>query len=125
MTLLITLFGLSIAGACIWGLASPGRMIDVIFRIWERPSGIWFAIGMRVAAGVVFILAAPDTRFPLFFRVVGYLMLIAAALIPVIGRERLTRLVRWFTELPALATRLWLSFGLAFALFIVYAALKG
>ena len=120
MTILIALFGLMLAAACLWGIITPRHMIDTIIRFWNKPSGLWLAIGIRVVMGVLFILAAPQTRFPDFFVIFGYLLLIAAAIIPLVGKERLTRVIMWFTNIPMGAVRAWLLMGLAFAVFIVY-----
>ncbi|NIP19002.1 MAG: hypothetical protein GWM87_13250 [Xanthomonadales bacterium] len=122
MTLVIAVFGVLIAGLSAWGLLVPRRMLDTVLEYWRKPYGLHLAIGIRLALGLLFILAAPDTGFPLFFQVFGYLMLIAAALIPVIGKPRLTRVIDWFTGMPVLAIRTWLVLMLLFAGFIVYAA---
>ena len=123
MTILIALFGLLIATACVWGFAIPRHMIDTIIRFFNRPSGLWLAIGVRVVFGVLFILAAPETRYPTFFQVIGYLMLVAAAVIPIIGKERLTRFLTWCTQVPILVVRVWLLLGFAFGLFVIYAVM--
>jgi hypothetical protein len=121
MTILIALFGILIAAACIWGIVAPRYMVDKIVKFWNQPAGLWLAIGVRVVVGVLFILAAAETRYPTFFQIFGVLILVAAAAIPIVGKERLTRLINWFTGMPTLAIRLWLIIGLAFSLFIVYA----
>jgi hypothetical protein len=123
MKLLIVLFGLLIAAGSVWGLVAPRAMIDAIHRFWNRPEGMWLAVGMRVAGGLIFVFGASQTRFPLFYEVLGYLMLVAAVLIPLIGKARLTRVIRWFTDVPLPAARTWMSLGLAFALFVVYGAI--
>jgi hypothetical protein len=113
MTILIALFGLLIAAACVWGIAIPRQMIDTIIRVFKRPSGMWLAIGVRVVLGVLFILAAPETRYPTFFQVIGYLMLVAAA----------TRFITWFTEVPILIIRVCLLLAFFFGLFVIYAVM--
>jgi hypothetical protein len=122
MKLLIVVFGLLIAAASAWGIFRPRRMTDAILRIWDRPAGLWLAVGGRVVGGLIFVFGAPGTRFPLFYELVGYLMLVAAVLIPMLGKARLTRLIHWFTDVPPMAARAWMSLGLLFALFIVYGA---
>jgi len=122
MTVLIALFGILITAACIWGIVAPRHMVDKIVKIWNQPAGLWLAIGVRVAVGILFILAAAETRYPTFFRIFGVLILVAAAAIPIVGKERLTRLINWFTGMPMLVIRLSLFIALVFGLFIVYAA---
>jgi len=73
-------------------------------------------------AACLFILAAPDTRWPIVFEVLGWLMLVAAVLIAIVGKERLTRFIMWWVEMPPVAVRTWLVFGFAAGLLIVCGA---
>jgi hypothetical protein len=121
--IIIALFGLFIAGLAAWGFVAPGRMMDTLLAYWNRPSGIYLAIGVRVVLGVLFILAAADTKWPLLFEILGYLMLLAAAVIAVVGKERLTRFIMWWVNMPLAGVRVWLVVGFAFGLLILYGAL--
>jgi len=121
MTILIALFGILIAAACIWGIVAPQYMVEKIVEFWNQPAGLWLAIGVRIVVGVLFILGAAETRYPTFFQVFGVLILVAAAAIPIVGKERLTRLIIWFSGMPKAVIRLFLILGLTFGLFIFYA----
>ena len=122
MTIIIAIFGLLIAALSAWGLFSPKRMIDKMLTYWHKPSGIYLAIGFRVVLGVLFILAAPDTRWPIVYQVLGWLMLIAAVFIVIMGKERLTRFIMWWVEMPPVAVRTWLVIGFVAGLLIAYGA---
>ncbi|NIM70267.1 MAG: hypothetical protein GTN86_09350 [Xanthomonadales bacterium] len=123
LTGLIAVFGLTMALLSLWGILQPARLIDRVLRFWKAPWGIHLAVAIRVLLGLVFILAAHRTRFPDLFRFLGYLMLVAAVLIPVMGRERLDRMIRWWQRRPAWAIRAWLAMAFAFGAFICYGAL--
>jgi hypothetical protein len=123
MTVIVAIFGLFIAVFSAWGLVAPKRMVDTVLGYWQQPSGLYLAVGVRVVLGVLFILAAPETRWPLFFEILGWLMLVAAALIPIIGKERLTRFIMWWVKMPPPGVRIWLLIGLGFGLLITYAAI--
>ena len=120
MTIIIAIFGLLIAALSVWGFVSPKRMIDKMLEYWHKPAGIYLAIGARVVLGVLFILAAPDTRWPIVFEVLGWLMLVAAVLIAILGKERLTRFIMWWVEKPPAGVRAWLVLGFVAGLLIVY-----
>ena len=123
MTLIIAFFGLLIAGLSVWGFVTPRRMIDYVLTQWNKPSGIYLAVGIRVVLGILFILAAPDTRWPIVFEVLGWIMLVAAVLIPIVGKERLTRFIMWWVEKPPAWVRTWLGFGFIAGLLLFYGAI--
>ena len=81
---------------------------------------LYLAVGIRLLLGVALIVAAPASLFPLVFRVIGVIAILAALALPIMGIERIRRLVGWFAALPSLALRLWLVFGFAFGAFLVY-----
>ena len=121
MTITIAIFGLIIIALSAWGYFVPKTLAKIVLDFIDRPWGIYLAVGVRLALGALFLMAADETRFPGTFRILGYLMLIAAALIPLIGKQRITRLMRWFHAKPPALMRIWLIFGVAFGAFIVYA----
>jgi hypothetical protein len=123
MTIIIALFGLCIAGLAVWGFIAPRSMMDTLLSYWHRPSGIYLAIGVRVVLGILFVLAAADTKWPLLYELLGYFMLVAAAAIAFIGKERLTRFIMWWVNMPLAGVRAWLVVGFAFGLLIFYGAL--
>jgi len=86
------LMGLSLAVAPDWLLS-----VD-----WGTRTGLMIAAGMRVVVGIVLLLAAPTSRFPRVFRVIGGLALIAGLLLPFIPLEFWAYMMRfWTVEHPA------------------------
>jgi hypothetical protein len=90
---------------------------------WEKGWVIYVAVIVRLLLGVLLILAAPETRFPAFFKALGTLFIAAAIVITFVGRDRVSIIMTWFEKLSPLAVRLWLLFGLAFAGLLIYAVL--
>jgi hypothetical protein len=72
--------------------------------------------------GIIFILAAPVTKFPLAFQIIGYAAIAAVVVLLFIGKDRIGRLLAWFEKLPPMLTRVWLLLGMAAGAFIVYSA---
>ncbi len=122
MTLTMTLLGILIFLLCIWGFIAPKALFKSVLDVWNRPWGIYFAIAIRIALGILFVLAAEQTRFPETIRFLGYLMVIAALLILVIGRQHTDKFINWWKDRPPTFLRVWLIFGIIFGVFIVYAA---
>lgn len=59
------------------------------------------AVVVRVLLGIVLLLAAPASRFPLVLQIIGWVSLIAGIVLAVIGRQRFIKLMDWgMTVLP-------------------------
>jgi hypothetical protein len=89
---------------------------------WENKCGIYAAVIVRIALGTLLIFVAPDTKFPVFFKALGTVSIVAAVVLPWVGKDRISALMAWFERLPASGIRLYLLFGMAFGAFLVYGA---
>jgi hypothetical protein len=89
-----------------WGVFAPGSIFTFISG-WSSKTGFWLAVLLRLCFGLSLWFAAPDTRLPLVLRVLGALMIVSAATLPLIGFARFQRVITWWTEQPPFAMRLW------------------
>jgi hypothetical protein len=64
---------------------------------WESRSGLYVAAAMRVVMGAILILAAPTSRTPAAFRVIGGVAFVVGLLFPLIPLESWAKLIRWWT----------------------------
>ena len=103
-----------------WGIFSPARLIAMVGGAMARPWGIYVAVIVRLLLGAALILAAPASRFPTAFEVLGWIAIAAAVALLLIGRAPMRGLVAWFSRLPGAAVRAWLVIGFAFGLFLIY-----
>lgn len=122
MNYLIQFLGVLIGGMSLWGIFAPETLMRLVESTWRRPWGMAFAVAIRLVMGIVFILAAESTRYPLFFEVFGYLALVAALGIVLMGRKRVDRVIDYFRDKPPSLLRGWLLMGLALGLFFIYGA---
>ena len=121
MTYVVELLGLLIAALGLASAASP-RLAHSLGRFWEREDALRIAVALRLATGLVLVWAAPACRLPTLVFVLGVLSLVAASIVPVLGRRRIDRLVAMFLDGPPAWVRIW---GLATAALggaLVYAA---
>jgi len=102
------------------GIVAPAGLIGVIHSVMQRPGVLFFAVTVRLALGVLLLLTAPSSLFPLGFRVIGAIAICAALVLPMVGRARILQLMEWFAGLPAWTIRAWLVFGFAFGGFLIY-----
>lgn len=120
MLVAIAIIGFLVCLGSLIGIAVPARLIGVVRAVMSDPRGLYFAAIVRLVLGVLMILAAPASLFPVVFRVIGVIAVLAALAIPVMGRARLERFVDWFAAMPAAVIRGWLIFAFAFGAFLVY-----
>ena len=86
----------------------------------DKEWGIHLAVVIRLIFGAALVIAAPDSRFPLIFEVLGWLAIFAALVIVFMGRARLRRFMALFERMSPVFIRIWLLFGAAFGAFLVY-----
>ncbi len=113
-------FGAIVCAMSLWGLAAPEKMMTFVYGAMEKDWGIHLAVGLRVLLGAALLVAAPGSRFPLLFEILGWIAIVAAVAILLMGRERLHKIVAYFKGLPGAMIRGWLVFGAAFGVLLVY-----
>ena len=107
-----------VLSAC--GVYAPIRLTTLVRSAWMKKPTFPFAVAVRLAMGLVLIFAASGSKFPVGFEVLGWLMIIAAIVILVSGRDRTSRLLDRFERFPGWAIRLWCVLGVFFGGFLIY-----
>ncbi len=117
----ILLFGIAIFTICAIGLYTPKQLIKYAQRIWSYKWSITVAVLIRLLFGLMLISVADHTEFPQTMQILGYLTIAAAAILPLLGRQRIAELLDWISKIPAMGIRLWLALGMLFGAFLIYA----
>lgn len=118
--LIIIALGISVCVLSAWGIYTPARLVKLVSGVMDHGSGIYFAVIVRLLLGLALIIVAPDSRFPLTFEVLGWIAIIAAVGLALMGRNRVRRFIGWFERFSLAIVRLWLLFGIAFGGFLIY-----
>lgn len=105
-----------------WGVVRPGQLMALVSSVLNRQWGIYFGAGIRLVLGAALLIAAPASRFPVGFEVLGWAAILAALGLFVMGQNATRKLIAWFEQLSRPVLRLWLLFGVAFGAFLVYSA---
>lgn len=119
---IVWLFGVLVVLLSLWGIYSPGKLLSLVRGVMDRSTGLYAAVVTRLVLGLALILAAEGSRFPHVFQVLGWIAIVAAIGLLVIGQERLRRFIGWFDRLSPTLIRLWLLLGIVFGGFLVYGA---
>ncbi len=121
MTALIILFGalILLAGSII--VINP----DLIFGLLNRHANSLglhvLAVVVRVIIGVLLIVEAEVSRFPLVIEIIGWLSIAAAAVFALIGRRNFLRLMNWALSLTKPYGRIGGMIAIGFGVFLIYA----
>jgi len=97
VTLAVALFGFFLIALGLTGVASPPRLIAFVSR-WQSEPGLYSAAGLRILLGVALVLAAGDSRAPLYLRAFGGLALLAGVATPFFGLRRFEAPLAWWRE---------------------------
>lgn len=120
----VLIIGVTVLVLAAWGMFAPDRLKTWVASAMDKYWGIYLAVIVRLVLGSALIIAAPASRFPVVFQVLGLLTIVAAIVVAFMGRERVRRFLAWFSErFSASIVRSWLLFGMAFAGFLVYGVL--
>ncbi len=123
MILAVLALGLVISAIGAAGMVSPARLMGIVGggRFQSR-TGLSAGVLIRVAAGVLLVLASPESRAPAYLWYLGLLLILAGVVLTFVGLERLRGLVRWATELDVSLLRASCFVTAAFGLSLVWAA---
>jgi hypothetical protein len=117
---IVLALGALVAALCLWGILAPDKIMALVHGAMEKDWGFHVAVLARLLLGAALIIAAPESRFPVIFEILGWIAVLAAVAILLMGRERLRKFVAWFQKFSQLMIRVWLLFGIAFGAFLVY-----
>jgi hypothetical protein len=121
MAVFVSLFGFFLVIVGLFGIAATRTLIALVGR-WRAARLLAVGASLRVALGVIFLLAAPYCRQPLVVRIVGVVSLVAALALLAVGPSRFERFLdRWLARPPGLM-RGWLVVALALGALLVWAS---
>jgi hypothetical protein len=89
-------------------------------RSLMTPAGLYAIAAVRIAIGLVFVLAAPTSRAPRTLRLLGFVVIIAGISTPWFGVVRARAALDWWVSAGPLLKRLDAAVGLALGGFLVY-----
>jgi len=99
--------------------AAPALRLSVE-RSVMTPAGLYAIAALRIAIGLVFVLAAPASRAPRTLRVLGLIVIIAGLSTPWFGVDRAQAVLNWVASAGPLLMRLDAVVGIAIGGFLMY-----
>ena len=65
-------------------------------RLFADKTGMWIATAIRAVLALGLLAAAGDSKAPMLLRLLGFLILIVAIAIPILGLDRHRRMIEWW-----------------------------
>ena len=106
------------------GFAAPSAMSRSLDGFKSSPGKIYGWAGVRVLMGVFLILGASGTAFPTLIRFIGAVLVLKAALVPLLGLDQVRSILEWFQARPPLLIRFLFLLVASFGAFLVWAVLQ-
>jgi len=113
-------FSVLITTGSVLGILFPTWLLQQVKAVWQTKGAMYFAVVFRILLGTVLILYAPHTEFPMVFRILGILGLVAAVGLPLLGWQRVDNLLAWFESRPRVYIRTSCVLGLLLGVFVAY-----
>lgn len=123
MTYIILLFGIFLIISGIILIIRPGLIIGQLIKHQDSFSLHFWAVSLRIGIGVACIAGAIETKYPLIMLFFGWLSIISALALGVMGRKSFKHLINWTIRMTSWFQRLmgFLAFLLGF--FFIYAVI--
>jgi hypothetical protein len=114
-------FGALVLALGLVGLVRPQGLVGFVKRAWATRGGLYLAVGLRLVLGIALLLAAARSKAPVALAILGWLSLLGAALVPIVGYARARAFVEWWERRPAAFVRGWSLAACAFGVFLAWA----
>jgi hypothetical protein len=118
--LLAMVLGFVMVGTGVLGVATPSVLVE-LGRSLHSPSAVYLIGAVRVGFGAILFWAAPNSRTPRTFRVLGAFIIIAGLVAPFLGVERSHAVFDWWSTGGSFFTHAWPIAAVVVGLFIAYA----
>ena len=125
MRLFLTGLGCLVALAGAIGLLRPQSLLTTLNGVKTSKRAIYALSAVRVGVGLLMVLGAPVTAAPGAIRALGILVIVAGASVVVMGIARTRRVIDWFATRSTAVQRAFLTGGIAFGVFLAWAAYTG
>ena len=124
MAITLAIFSGMLVALSLYGVVLPQKLTALVWRFMVRP-GILGAVAARLLLAVLLWFSAPLAHTPTTFKFLAILVLVAAVALPLVGAERVLRLIDKVASWPSLAIRLPCVLGVAFGAFLLWSVSPG
>ena len=121
MTLLIIIFGALTLLAGIVIVINPEVIFGFLRKNLDKVALHILAVVVRIVLGLLLIYQSSISKFPFVIQIIGWLSIVAAIILAVMGRRNFNRLMSWALSLARPIGRVGGVIAMAFGAFLIYA----
>ena len=121
MTLLIILFGALTLLAGVVIAINPDVIFGYLRNNMDRLGLHILAVVVRLILGALLIAQSNSSKFPIAIEIIGWLSVVAALSLAVMGRRNFNRLMSWALSVARPFSRAGGIIAMAFGAFLIYA----
>ena len=121
MTIFIIIFG---ALTCLVGIVivvNPQIVFGLLQKNYTKIELQIVAVALRLILGVILIIQSADSKYPFVIEIIGWLSIVAAVFLSVIGRNNFLKLMSWALSQVKTLGRVGGVIASAFGAFLIYA----
>jgi hypothetical protein len=121
MNYIIILFSTATIVAGIIIVINPDTIFDLLRRKLESLSLHILAVVVRVILGVALIMCATESRYPTAILILGWISIVAASVLGIMGRTNFKRLMSWALSVAPSFGRIGGLLAILFGGFLIHA----
>jgi hypothetical protein len=121
MNYIIILFGIATIVAGIIIVINPAMVFGLLRRKLESLGLHILAVVVRILLGVALIICAAESKYPSAILILGWISIVAAAVLGIIGRTNFKRLMSWALNVAPSFGRLGGLLAILFGGFLIHA----
>ena len=121
MNYLIILFGTATIVAGLLIVIKLETVFGLIRRNFESLSVHILAVVIRIIIGVALIMVAASSNYPTTILIIGWISIIAASILGIMGRKNFMRLMSWALNIAPSFGRLGGIIAILFGAFLIHA----
>jgi len=121
-SIVVQVLGALILALSLWGMVAPASLIALVKRVSRHSAGLSLAVGVRIVLGAALLTAAQVSGFPAIFTALGWIAILAAIGLLILGQSQMRQVIGWVARWPSGAIRVALVFSLLFGVFLIYGA---
>jgi hypothetical protein len=121
MTVFIIIFGTLTLLAGIVIVINPEAIFGYLRNNLDKPGLHILAVVVRLVLGALLVYQSDLSKFPLIIEIIGWLSIVAAIVLALMGRRNFNRLMSWALSLVKPVGRVGGVLAAAFGAFLIYA----
>ena len=121
MTVVIIIFGALTLLAGIVIVINPEVIFGFLRKNLDKVALHILAVVVRIVLGLLLIYQSSISKFPFVIQIIGWLSIVAAIILAVMGRRNFNRLMSWALSLAKPIGRVGGVIAMAFGAFLIYA----